>query len=299
MGKILKYWPKEEIIKALQALPKDKPINKKSIIQYSKLGLICESSLIPRKFGSLKNACKEASIRCDALYGKEKMNYLAKLNTKWNKKNIKEVLIKLYKEGKIISVKQYEKLAKNNKDIPSTDCITHYYNIPINDVFKKLRFKYKDYYWTDKRIIRTLKQLNKDYGPLYKTQINNFRKKKMICGSKLIKDRFKTINNAAKLAGFKFIEPRDKGHLYNGKIGKIETETLDKIEKEKKIKIIRQYRIQTEQNIFFIDGYDKENNIAYEVDEKHHNHNGQIAIDKARENKIIDYLNCEIIRVKV
>jgi len=285
MGKILKYWPKEEIIKALKALPKDKPINYNTIQEYHKNKLICDYSCIGNKFGSLREACNIAGIRCDS-----KIYY--------DKEKLKKVLIDSYKKYGIMIPTNFVLKINNENHTDIRQPIKKYYKI-IKNALEDCNITYKNYYWTDKRIIKTLKQLNKEYGPLYKTQINSFRKKKMICGSKLIKDRFKTINNAARLAGFKFVEPKDKGHLYNGKIGRVETEILDKIEKEKKIKIIRQYRIQTEQNVFFVDGYDKNNNIIYEIDEKYHKYDNQIAVDSARENEIISYLNCEIKRIKV
>lgn len=74
--------------------------------------------------------------------------------------------------------------------------------------------------------------------------------------------------------------------------GKNETQILDNIEIEKNIKIIRQYPIIG----YFIDGYDKENNIAYEVDEKFHlNSNTR---DIQRQQNIINELGCQFIRIE-
>ena len=50
---------------------------------------------------------------------------------------------------------------------------------------------------------------------------------------------------------------------------------------------------------YFVDGYDKENNIVYEYDERDH-FNGDKLKDEdiRRQEEIIEYLNCEFIRLK-
>jgi very-short-patch-repair endonuclease len=74
--------------------------------------------------------------------------------------------------------------------------------------------------------------------------------------------------------------------------GKNERKILNRIEKENGIKLHRQYPIIG----YSIDGYDKKNNIAYEVDEKHHKNN--IKKDKERENNIKKELRCKFIRIR-
>lgn len=51
---------------------------------------------------------------------------------------------------------------------------------------------------------------------------------------------------------------------------------------------------------YWLDGYDKENNIVYEFDEnKHHYINGQLCEkDIIRQQNIIDYLKCKFIRIR-
>lgn len=51
---------------------------------------------------------------------------------------------------------------------------------------------------------------------------------------------------------------------------------------------------------YWVDGYDVKNNIVYEFDEKHHfNKNGQLSNkDIERQNKIINHLNCNFVRIK-
>ena len=50
---------------------------------------------------------------------------------------------------------------------------------------------------------------------------------------------------------------------------------------------------------YWVDGYDKENNIVYEYDEKHHFRNQkQIDRDLRRQKEIEDYLKCTVIRIR-
>jgi len=49
---------------------------------------------------------------------------------------------------------------------------------------------------------------------------------------------------------------------------------------------------------YWVDGYDRENNIVYEFDEKYHNNLKQQEKDKTREQEIINLLDCKFIRIK-
>jgi len=75
-------------------------------------------------------------------------------------------------------------------------------------------------------------------------------------------------------------------------IGNNEKFILDSIEKSNNIKIIRQYEVEG----YFLDGYCKEKNITFEIDESYHNK--KLKKDKQRENIIKDKLNCKVIRIK-
>ena len=49
---------------------------------------------------------------------------------------------------------------------------------------------------------------------------------------------------------------------------------------------------------YFLDAYDKENNIVLEIDEKHHFKNGKLRKkDVVRQKEIEEYLNCRFIRI--
>ena len=73
-------------------------------------------------------------------------------------------------------------------------------------------------------------------------------------------------------------------------IGKHETEILDKMSKTMGINIIRQYPVKG----YLVDGYCKERNIVFEVDEKPKNSLKQIK----RENTIKKELKCDLLRIK-
>jgi len=75
----------------------------------------------------------------------------------------------------------------------------------------------------------------------------------------------------------------------NPNIGRYEKQILDCIENSIKILILRQYRIGD----FFLDGYCKERNIVFEVDEKPKNREK----DVEREEYIKNKLKCVFIRI--
>jgi len=285
---------KEFIICELQNLPKDKSINKKQLYKYYKEGILSFwPGIISSRFGTIKEACKIAGIKCNALYGKEKMKYMAQLNIIWNK----EKVIKAVKsvESQFNNIKEYEELSKNNKNLPHRQTIKKYLKTKtIHDAFKNIGIKYKNYYWSNERIINTLQKLYQENGPLSKTQINKFRLKRKSCGIKLIRDRFGSLEKFALYSNIKFCPADMKG---NGagiftRIGKNENKILSMIEEENNINIIRQYYVAGK----FVDGYDKKNNVVYEIDEP--NHKYQMFEDIKRENLIKNVLNCNFIRIK-
>jgi len=79
-------------------------------------------------------------------------------------------------------------------------------------------------------------------------------------------------------------------------IGKNEKQILDKVELDNNIKLERQFMFRG----YFLDGYDKENNVVYEVDEKQHfDCLGNLKEkDIQRQSEIEHYLNCDFIRIK-
>jgi len=49
---------------------------------------------------------------------------------------------------------------------------------------------------------------------------------------------------------------------------------------------------------YWVDGYDKQNNVVYEFDEKYHFSEKQQKKDKIRQKEIMDLLNCKFVRIK-
>jgi len=90
------------------------------------------------------------------------------------------------------------------------------------------------------------------------------------------------------LKGKTYEEPKTQAFTL---IGKNETKILDKIEATTGNKLERQKSVWK----YFVDGYDKENNIVYEIDEYHHRFRKRY--DKMRELKIVELLNCVLIRI--
>lgn len=87
----------------------------------------------------------------------------------------------------------------------------------------------------------------------------------------------------------------EHGCLMEPNVGRYEEQILDYIEKMLDIKIQRQYKIKN----LFLDGYCKEKNIVFEVDELHHfDENGKLREeDIKRQQKIQNELNCNFIRI--
>lgn len=75
-------------------------------------------------------------------------------------------------------------------------------------------------------------------------------------------------------------------------IGRNETKILNRIEKELNINIIRQKQVLG----YFVDGYDEDNNVVYEVYEKFHNKLSKK--DKARQHAIQKELQCEFVIIE-
>lgn len=90
----------------------------------------------------------------------------------------------------------------------------------------------------------------------------------------------------------KYIEKcRNNGDPISPTLGNNETDILNQIAHEFNCVLERQYRIDG----FFVDGYDKTNNVVYEVEEQHHIR--QKEKDLRREQYIINKLDCEFVRI--
>jgi hypothetical protein len=276
MGKILKYWPEDEIILALQKLPKDKPINFNTINEYHKQGLICDYSTIGNKFGSFRKACLVAGIRCDCKV------------LKYTKENLIQ-LLQQYNQYPNLSPTNITLMINKEKNCDIRGAIKKHFGT-FKAAFDAANIPYKNHYWSHNRVIKALQQLyiesNKD---IVKSDINKyFSTQRKICKANMIRIKFGSLDKAAEYASieFKDITKRGRG------LGAREKEILDTIEKEKGIIIQRQFYVAGS----FIDGYDKINNVAYEIDEPHHKLN--LIPDFIREEKVREVLGCNFVRIQ-
>lgn len=157
------------------------------------------------------------------------------------------------------------------------------------------KIKEKNTKWKSKKqIINLIEQIiiNNQNIPLTKIPNNNQRFN--LPARKTLYKFFSSIDELAQEISVDFIR---KDLTFNrsktSRIGKNEKLILDNIERQYNIKLERQYYVDK----CFIDGYDKENNIVYEVDEKYHNLISIQIKDKLREKRIKSKLGCNIIRL--
>ena len=77
----------------------------------------------------------------------------------------------------------------------------------------------------------------------------------------------------------------------------MEYAALKAIETVLDVNLERQYSVATNIGTFRIDGYNKETNTAYEIDEPYHSNN--VEADLAREQAVKDVLGCKFVRIKL
>ena len=123
-------------------------------------------------------------------------------------------------------------------------------------------------FWKGKRNIEQSKRM-KINNPLFKNDVKEKRKKYLL--NKYLKTG-------------------------NIKIGKNETQLLNKIEELSKYKILRQHPVSG----YSVDGYISQLNLVIEIDEKHHyDIDGNLKIDDIKRQKNIENkLKCKFIRIK-
>ncbi len=104
------------------------------------------------------------------------------------------------------------------------------------------------------------------------------------------------IRKRKRLAAIKRIEKQGLNGLpLTPCIGKYETQILDYLEDKIGDKIIRQYLVCG----YFLDGYSKLRNIAFEIDEPYHFTEEKQVKDKIRQLEIEEELKCQFVRIKV
>jgi very-short-patch-repair endonuclease len=82
--------------------------------------------------------------------------------------------------------------------------------------------------------------------------------------------------------------------------GERERVALKTIEQTLGVQLTRQYRVNGESGIYFLNGYDEENKVVYEIDEEHHQNPTRSKKDKKRDEEVRAALpGCKIIRINV
>ncbi|KKN69361.1 hypothetical protein LCGC14_0442210 [marine sediment metagenome] len=96
-------------------------------------------------------------------------------------------------------------------------------------------------------------------------------------------------------AAIKYIEVQKLNGLpMQPMFGRNETHILDQVEVDFEIFIERQHLIIG----YFLDGYDKQNNVVYEVDEEAHSNPDKKKNDMLRQKNIMNELDCQFVRIK-
>lgn len=143
--------------------------------------------------------------------------------------------------------------------------------------------------WTKNNIILSfLKIYKKKKNRIVKNELRKLYRIEKFCTEETVLYHFGSLDNFAKEANIIFTS--STWHRSKGRTEKI---VLDYIEKKKNIKIIRQFSVGRKT----VDGYDKENNIVYEIDEDYHKYKNKKLKDEARDTFIKQKLECEIIRI--
>lgn len=199
--------------------------------------------------------------------------------------NLKSNLSRIYK-GKTYEQIYGDVKAKLKKQKQS-ESHKIFYKSKLWRNYKKQEYSKRNVKWTNKVIIKKFNRLQKEIGPLTRTELNYLNQKYDICTPVTIRKKFGSLDNFQGQINESFEIPR-----WESRLGKNELEILNRIEKEKNIKLEKQYFIKGR----YLDGYDKRNNIVYEVDEEYH---GRFKVeDSIREKEIKDILNCDFIRIK-
>jgi hypothetical protein len=140
-----------------------------------------------------------------------------------------------------------------------------------------------------KTIIKSLQDLVNRYGNFKKTDLIKFYKQGDIpLNIHMIRRHFGSLDKLAEYSNIYF----EKQFSKLGKLGLNESKILDDIERSNQIKIERQVAVGN----YFVDGYDRKNNIIYEVDEPPHK--GRMIEDHIREKQIIENLSCKFTRIR-
>ena len=153
---------------------------------------------------------------------------------------------------------------------------------------------------TKEKISKSLKQSNKFNETMnskeYREKMSNKMKNRIFSDEHIRKLRLKKIEQISK--------NKFNGNQVSPSYNPIGCEILDEISNEKNIHIqhaMNGGEFYIKHLGYWVDGYDKENNIVYEIDEKlHYDFNGNLKEkDQKRQTQIEEYLGCQFIRIKI
>ena len=144
------------------------------------------------------------------------------------------------------------------------------------EIHNELKIKTPVHKWW-KREIATLSLSDKEYSL---KEVKVHRGKKIECT--FSKGAIKKIRERYALSCKRVYTEREHG-------------ALCAIEQVLGVKLIRQFKVSS----YYIDGYDKKNNIAYEIDEAQHKSNKNKEADEKRERDIKFLINCKFVRISV
>ena len=194
-----------------------------------------------------------------------------------------------YNKDSIIRLIHLQKILKQLELCTDTTLIKHFGS--IQNLAKEVGFIYlgNQPRSTKEKTIKNIKKFfNKHNNKISKGFLCDNLKNINSWKHKAIVEKFGSFNNLAKEAGVEFIFTK------HGGTGKNEKIILDDIEKKRRIKIERQYKVGK----FKLDGYYIEGNEAFEIDGPYHNNNTVKTLDLMREEIIKEMISCSFTRIK-
>jgi len=210
------------------------------------------------------------------IYGKEKALEMKKINFEKHKGKKYGTLIERFGKEKALEMKEKKSKLRKGKTIEQV------FGKKKAQIIKEKLSKSKTK-WTKEQIEIAFKIVPN----IKRTEWNNFVNLRLLPSPNVIRKHFNTFKNLEQITGKHFL-PNKKRKKF---VGNNEKFILDNIEKEKGIKLERNFGVKTNIGRFYIDGYDLINNQPYEVDESHHRY--QKVLDDIREEAIIPILNCK------
>ena len=271
------------INKLLNCWKKYGPFSREELRTQTKKYGIPHIDTILRRFGSFENIEKELGIKFvvrdrwrNIRISKEKILKELKIVFENHEYLKKTDLNKLYKCRQISFVKDVIRSRFGSLDNAAKQIGFKF--VTEQDIIKiKLKQRLKQFFNT----------VNEEYHTVF--HFNKFMKKYRGINSRQYKKYLNEIYKEAEKIGYYF--HKRNNNIKFTLLGKNEKEILDFIEQKLNIKLIRQKSIGK----YWIDGYDKKNNIVYEVNEYHHKFRKEY--DKNRERIIMEKLNCLVVRI--